>query len=105
MNNVRIFQYLDEAVRSISRSRQHFASNAQDRERHHHEMLEVLFALEGVKTLLGQGYPQTCFLCFGELASPDDNEWHGLGNCADICTRCGGSGEEPKKKEGVVSAT
>lgn len=105
MTNTQVFQYLDLAVRSIGRSRQHYALNAADRDRHHHEMLEVLFALESTKALMGQGYPQSCFSCGVMIASPDDHEWHGLGNCVDICERCGGSGEEPKVQKGEVCET
>jgi len=42
-------------------------------------------------------WPQLCHLCNTQMESADDRcEWHGLGNCVDICERCLGSGEEPK---------
>jgi hypothetical protein len=105
VTNRAIFQYLDLAVRSMGRSRQHYAVNSAERDSHHHEMLEVLYALEAVKALVPhESFPQWCFLCGGVIQTDDGTIWHGLGNCVEICERCGGSGEEPKKKEGVISA-
>lgn len=40
-------------------------------------------------------YPRPCGLCPGMINSADDLDWHGLGNCVDICEHCGGSGQEP----------
>ncbi len=38
-------------------------------------------------------FPQQCWLCGQAIASREDTEWHGLGNCKDICAGCDGSGE------------
>jgi hypothetical protein len=50
----------------------------------------------GVKWVRSNVYPQPCGLCPGIIQSADDCEWHGLGNCVPICTRCDGSGIEPE---------
>lgn len=39
-------------------------------------------------------YPRPCGLCPGNIESEADLEWHGLGNCVEICEHCGGSGHE-----------
>jgi DnaJ-class molecular chaperone len=40
-------------------------------------------------------WPQECFLCHTDMTSPEDRmEWHGLGNCVEVCDGCNGSGEE-----------
>jgi len=41
-------------------------------------------------------YPMPCGCCNGQLESEADRDWHGLGNCVDICTRCNGSGIDPR---------
>lgn len=42
-------------------------------------------------------WPQKCHLCQQDMESADDRmEWHGLGNCVEVCSNCTGSGEEPK---------
>jgi DnaJ-class molecular chaperone len=39
-------------------------------------------------------WPLECNLCHTDMTSPDDRmEWHGLGNCVEICEECMGSGE------------
>lgn len=43
-------------------------------------------------------YPRLCGLCPGNIESETDLEWHGLGNCVEICERCGGSGQDPEKE-------
>lgn len=43
-------------------------------------------------------YPKPCGLCPGTIESREDTEWHGLGNCVDICEHCEGSGIDPKPK-------
>lgn len=42
----------------------------------------------------GFGEPGTlCFLCGTLIESVNDRiEWHGLGNCVEICAHCGGAG-------------
>ncbi len=42
-------------------------------------------------------YPMPCHLCQKQIEDEGDLIWHGLGNCVDICSRCTGSGEEPKE--------
>lgn len=37
-------------------------------------------------------YPMQCGLCELQIESADDCEWHGLGNCVDICDSCDGNG-------------
>lgn len=37
-------------------------------------------------------YPMQCELCELQIESADDCEWHGLGNCVDICDSCDGNG-------------
>lgn len=38
-------------------------------------------------------FPYACFLCGHQMTSADDRmEWHGLGNCVDICDDCLGTG-------------
>lgn len=41
-------------------------------------------------------FPRPCGLCPGTIESKDDLDWHGLGNCVEICERCEGSGIDPK---------
>lgn len=41
-------------------------------------------------------YPFVCHLCNHQIEDESDLIWHGLGNCAELCSRCTGSGEEPK---------
>lgn len=39
-------------------------------------------------------FPYKCFLCGLDMTSAEDRlEWHGLGNCVEICEGCMGSGE------------
>jgi hypothetical protein len=42
----------------------------------------------------GHEFPQDCPLCGGTLEDKSDRDWHGLGNCCDICDACGGSGHQ-----------
>ena len=44
-------------------------------------------------------FPFLCQCCGQPIKSADDYEWHGLGNCVEICSRCNGSGEEPKARD------
>lgn len=40
-------------------------------------------------------FPHQCGLCNGVVESKDDCDWHGLGNCVEICSACSGSGCTP----------
>ena len=42
-------------------------------------------------------YPTKCFLCDKTIESSEDLDFHGLGECVNICPQCGGSGMEEKK--------
>lgn len=50
------------------------------------------------ETPLANEYPKPCGLCPGTIESREDLEWHGLGNCVDICEHCEGSGIDSKPK-------
>ncbi len=44
-------------------------------------------------------YPFECPLCgFMIQSATDRTEWHGLGNCTDICSLCDGEGEVKKSQ-------
>jgi hypothetical protein len=40
-------------------------------------------------------FPQVCKLCGQKIGSRLDFDYHGLGDCVSICSRCYGSGIEP----------
>jgi len=42
-------------------------------------------------------FPKICDLCGKVIGTRVDLDWHGLGNCAPICTHCNGSGIEPER--------
>jgi hypothetical protein len=50
-------------------------------------------------------FPKHCDLCDKMMESLEDRtQWHGLGNCVEICSHCNGSGVEPapdQKRETV----
>ena len=37
-------------------------------------------------------FPMNCDLCNTLMNSTDDYDWHGIGNCVDICDKCWGNG-------------
>lgn len=47
---------------------------------------DILDALDNV-------YPKPCKCCGLIIVSDDDLEWHGLGNCVDVCEACFGAGD------------
>lgn len=99
MKNAEIFDYLRVAVEALQGGRMQFAANADLRRKHEQDGQMVLLAIDSVREMVtDRSYPQNCFLCDQVIASESAEEWHGLGNCVDLCTRCGGSGEEPKEK-------
>lgn len=44
----------------------------------------------------GVKFPHPCECCGKQIESQDDYEWHGFGNCVNLCPTCLGSGEEPE---------
>lgn len=54
----------------------------------------LMWAASG--TVDAAAYPRPCGLCSKNIESEADLDWHGLGNCVDICARCHGSGQEPE---------
>lgn len=60
-------------------------------------LLNVIRDLVTLRRQLGpRKYPLPCHLCNHQIEDESDLIWHGLGNCAELCSRCTGSGEEPK---------
>jgi hypothetical protein len=59
----------------------------------------VVSALTCWKRSSKETWPQHCGLCNQDMESDADRmEWHGLGNCVNICERCTGSGVEPSPR-------
>lgn len=53
-------------------------------------IVEVLSS--DIRVERSNGFPYKCFLCGHQMTSADDRlEWHGLGNCVDICDACCGT--------------
>lgn len=49
------------------------------------------------KMLQPRTFPHVCECCSAQIESADDYDYHGLGNCVDVCGRCSGSGIEPEE--------
>lgn len=59
------------------------------------EVLQVLIECGWGPPAAKAKWPMGCGLCGKMMDSIDDRmEFHGLGNCVDICSRCLGSGQE-----------
>jgi hypothetical protein len=67
------------------------------------ELVLAIFAQLATAPVPAQGtppaqpkYPMPCGLCESQIESAEDTEWHGIGDCVPICSRCLGSGIDPK---------
>jgi hypothetical protein len=47
-----------------------------------------------ISDLQPRSFPMQCECCGRTMTSTDDYDYHGIGNCVNICDACGGSGWE-----------
>lgn len=80
------FRRLGKAVRNLGRELERTRLG-----RFLSTIVEVLSSRVEVKR---SEFPFRCDMCHTMIESADDRmEWHGIGNCVDICLDCFGSGE------------